>query len=126
MKLLILLIALFLFPIALLAQNEDKDASVRSINEAVGHSYELTSEALRTHDVSYEYGSTYIAGTTTAVGHYFAIQVITDVTIDSLVDSGRDGDAIGGITLTAGKVIFGKDITRIKLSSGAVIAYKRP
>ena len=95
------------------------------MNEMIGHSYEGAPEALRTHDVSYEYGSTYISGTETAVGHYFAIYVIADATIDSLVDSGRDGDAIEGITLAAGKMLFGKDMTRIKLSAGAVIAYKR-
>ena len=71
------------------------------------------------------YGSTLITGTTTAVGTYFAVQIIADAIIDSLVDVGRDGDAINGVTVIAGSIIFGQNITRIKLTSGTAIAYKR-
>lgn len=71
------------------------------------------------------YGSTLIRNTTVVVGNYFAVHVLTDAVIDSLVDSGRDGNTINGLTLSAGHILYGKNITRIKLTSGDVIAYKR-
>ena len=48
------------------------------------------------------YGSTLITGTDTHTGTYFAVQIIADAVIDSLVDVGRDGDAINGVTVIAG------------------------
>lgn len=71
------------------------------------------------------YGSTLITGTAVVIGNFFAMQVLEDAVIDSLVDSGRSGDAVNGLSLTAGIVIYGQDITRIKLTSGKVLAYKK-
>jgi len=71
------------------------------------------------------YGSTLITGTTTAVGNYFALQILSAAVVDSLVDTGRDGDALSSLNLAAGTIIYGQNITRIKLASGIAIAYKR-
>lgn len=71
------------------------------------------------------YGSTLITDTEVNTGTYYCLQVLADCVIDSLVDSGRDGDDINGLALNAGTILFGKNITRIKLTSGSVIAYKK-
>ena|SRR5690554_4139569 len=69
------------------------------------------------------YGSTLITTTTTVTGNFFAIQVLADAVIDSLVDAKMTGDP-SNLNLSAGTFIYG-NFTKIKLKSGSVIAYKR-
>ena len=107
------------------------DNAVANVNQKkqTGIYYDAEQEAFYIDDSAIlafgGYGSTLITGTTTAVGTYFSIQVLADAVVDSLVDAGRDGDAVSSLALTAGTIIYGQNITRIKLASGIVIAYKR-
>lgn len=76
------------------------------------------------------YGSTHIndtAANTLAAPGWGAILSLDDTTAFTLLtDEGRDGDALGAITIPAGVTIFGTEITAITLAAGAVIAYKNP
>lgn len=69
------------------------------------------------------YGATIISTTTTEVGSFYAFQILENAVIDSLVGPDLDGDTPNGLTLISGLVIYGK-FTRIKLTSGKIIAYK--
>jgi hypothetical protein len=62
-------------------------------------------------------------GTTAVTGiEAFAIQILTDAVFSALTDASASGDAITGITLTAGTVIYG-NFTAFTLTSGAARAY---
>lgn len=64
-------------------------------------------------------------GTTAVTGiDCFAIQILTNAVFSSLTDDQATGDAITGITLTAGTVLFG-NFTAFTLTSGAVRAYRK-
>lgn len=69
------------------------------------------------------YGATLIDGTITVTGKFHALQVLEDTVIDSLVSTKLTGDA-HALILTAGTTLLLNNITRIKLTSGKVWAYK--
>ena len=69
------------------------------------------------------FGATLITGTTTVVGDWHAIQVLEDAVIDSLVSTKLTGDP-HTLPLSAGTTLLLNGITRIKLTSGTVWAYK--
>ena len=132
MKLKIVLLFIVASFVTISAQNIKRDANYNPVTgyydsendviESVG-----PAKPLPTIDnlTSGYYGSTLITDTEVNTGTYFCLQVLVDCVIDSLVDSGRDGDDINGLSLNAGTILFGKNITRIKLTSGSVIAYKK-
>lgn len=66
-----------------------------------------------------ETGTTAITG-----GDFYALQCLTDTVFSSLTETGKSGDAITGITISAGQILFGQ-FTAFTLTSGAVRAYKR-
>lgn len=70
-------------------------------------------------------GSTFEKGTTERTGNWWKIEAIDDTVIASMTDATKDGDALAAITLDAGCSIKGK-ITKFKLTSGVVVAYKDP
>lgn len=117
-----------LIPISIFAQNSNKPIFDKPEKKILNESFDNSIEALRftgAGNIVGENGSTLIASTTTAVGSYYALQALTSCVIDTLIDSGRDGDNINGVTIPSGTTIFGVNMTRIKLSSGAAIAYKK-
>ena len=69
-------------------------------------------------------GFTVIANTVARVGHWCAIQCLTNTVLATLTGFSIDGD-LTGYTLTAGTVIYGS-FTAITLTSGLAIAYKGP
>ena len=70
-------------------------------------------------------GSELITDTAVHEGEFHAIQIITDATFNALTDGSRTGNTLtSGTVFQAGLTIFG-NITRVQLSQGAVIAYKR-
>ena len=69
------------------------------------------------------FGATLITTTTTAVGKFHAIQVLEDCVIDSLVSTKLTGNP-HSLALSAGTTLLLNGITRVKLASGKVWAYK--
>lgn len=68
--------------------------------------------------------ATYFSTTTEREGFWYAIQVIETATFATLTAANWDGDSISGMQLGAGQIIYGS-FTKIKLTSGKIIAYKR-
>jgi len=96
-----------------------KSASVNVLYDATGNKYYYSTDLQSTGF----YGATLITGTTVVTGNFHAIQVLADCVIDSLVSTKLTGDP-NGLSLTAGTTILLNGITRIKLQSGTVWAYK--
>ena len=67
------------------------------------------------------HGGAYYADTAAHAGRFFAIQVITAATFDTL--TGNITSATG-VAFPAGTILLG-EFTAIKLSSGSVIAYNK-
>lgn len=68
--------------------------------------------------VIYETGTTALSSIDVAV-----IQCLTDTVFATLTNTLGSGDAITGVTLPAGTLLYGK-FTAITLTSGAIAAYK--
>lgn len=67
-------------------------------------------------------GARIVSNTTPVVGPFFAVQCLT-ATIFSAVTVNYEGQAITGITIPAGTILYG-DWEGFTLTSGTVIAYK--
>jgi hypothetical protein len=63
-------------------------------------------------------------GTTAVTGDFSAIQCLEDTVFSTLTRPDFTGDALTGVTLTAGTILYGK-CTAFTLTSGKVIAYNR-
>lgn len=62
-------------------------------------------------------------GTTAVTGiEAYALQCLTETTFSALTESGATGDAITGIAIAGGTILFG-NFTAFTLTSGAVRAY---
>ena len=118
-------LSLLFIATSLKAQNTDK-AIYGNYGKAIENSYENTTQDLRVHDVTSDVGSIFINNTTSVSGDWQAIQVVSDsCVIDTLTDSGRTGASISGLLLLRGEWVYGKKISRIKLTSGKIIAYRK-
>lgn len=72
-----------------------------------------------------EGGNTNETGTTARTGNWDTLHCLTDTVFSLLTDSlNSGGDAITGLTLPAGTLLFGR-FTAFTLTSGAVRAYNR-
>jgi hypothetical protein len=67
-------------------------------------------------------GAVVETGTSTVTGPFYAVQCLED-TVFSNVIVNYVGDAITGVTIPKGTILYG-DWDRFNLSSGKVIAYK--
>jgi hypothetical protein len=67
-------------------------------------------------------GARIVSNTSPVVGPFFAVQCLT-ATVFSAVVVNYEGQAITGITIPAGTVLYG-DWEGFTLTSGTVIAYK--
>ena len=68
-------------------------------------------------------GATFISDTTTNTGSWYAIQILADTTFN-ILDCNWDGSSRTGIVFKDNHTVYG-NFTRIKLTSGSVIAYKQ-
>lgn len=68
-------------------------------------------------------GATFINDTSTNTGNWYALQILSD-TVFNILDCNWDGSTRTGVIFKADHVVYG-NFTRIKLTSGSVIAYKQ-
>jgi len=71
-----------------------------------------------------EYGGKVATTTATVTGNFQAIQFIADGQFTSVSQTSLTGDALTGITFSAGFVVFAA-VTAFALASGKAIAYTR-
>lgn len=72
-----------------------------------------------------EYGSDTIATTTAQDGRWWMLQFLADTVFASLTDAaGSFDNSLAAVTYKQGEIIWG-DFTRIKLTSGAMTAYRQ-
>ena len=71
-----------------------------------------------------ELGGVVETGTTAITGDFSAIQCLEDTVFSVLTRPDFTGDALTGVTISAGTILYGK-CTAFTLTSGKVIAYKR-
>jgi hypothetical protein len=70
------------------------------------------------------FGAEYISDTASHTGGWFAVTTIADTVFTTYTDGTLTGDLTGD-TIPAGITIYG-DISVIRLTSGIVMAYKKP
>lgn len=71
-----------------------------------------------------EFGGVHETGTTAVTGDFSAIQCLEDTVFSLLTRPDFTGDAITGVTISAGTILYGR-CTAFTLTSGKVIAYTR-
>lgn len=68
-------------------------------------------------------GAIFESGTTAVSGSFCAVQVMSEATFSALDWPELSGDALTGVAIPTGTVIYG-DIQGFTLTSGSVLAYK--
>ena len=75
-------------------------------------------------DAGADYGTVNTTNTAAVAGNFRAVQILADAVFSAFAEAGATGQAITGITLPAGLILYGR-ITGYTLTSGAVRAYVR-
>ncbi|QRM19567.1 hypothetical protein GBK02_09210 [Dechloromonas sp. TW-R-39-2] len=75
-----------------------------------------------TADKTGSFGVTVTTNTAAVSGNFSCVQMLTDATFSAFTETGAAGQALTGLTIPAGVMLFGK-ITGYQLTSGAVRAY---